>query len=339
MDTRRPTSQTRGVGLPQTITHHPSTFPEALRETVHRSLATRSLAGCVHYVSVRQTLAWLDLHRRLSPARSDEGARLYERCFDEAVKDWPAQACHVIGLGCGGGWKEALLLRRLHAAGVICRYTPLDVSTAMVVTAAGAAREILPDLPLHPIVADLAQVADLGPLVASVTNAESPRLVTCFGMLPSFEPAVLRRALGSLLRSGDRLLLSANLAPGADSRAGTLAVLPQYDNATTRAWLWGGLTELGFKREDGELRFGVEEAEEIPGLWRIVGDLVLQRTAAVAAGQERFTFDRGDTLRVFFSYRYTPALCAEFLKAAGLAGNKPSLSASGEEGLFAATTR
>jgi L-histidine Nalpha-methyltransferase len=304
MDTRRPTSQTRGVGLPQTITHHPSTFPEALRETVHRSLATRSLAGCVHYVSVRQTLAWLDLHRRLSPARSDEGARLYERCFDEAVKDWPAQACHVIGLGCGG-----------------------------------AAREILPDLPLHPIVADLAQVADLGPLVASVTNAESPRLVTCFGMLPSFEPAVLRRALGSLLRSGDRLLLSANLAPGADSRAGTLAVLPQYDNATTRAWLWGGLTELGFKREDGELRFGVEEAEEIPGLWRIVGDLVLQRTAAVAAGQERFTFDRGDTLRVFFSYRYTPALCAEFLKAAGLAGNKPSLSASGEEGLFAATTR
>ena len=64
-------------------------------------------------------------------------------------------------------------------------------------------------------------------------------------MIPNFEPQVILPRLAGMIRPEDYLLLSANLAPGADYAAGVQRILPLYDNTLTREWLMTFLLDLG----------------------------------------------------------------------------------------------
>src|SRR2546427_174873 len=85
------------------------------------------------------------------------------------------------------------------------------------------------------------------------------RLISFLGMIPNFEPQIILPRLAALLRPKDYLLLSANLAPGADYAAGVQRILPLYDNDLTRDWLLTFLLDLGVERGDGKIRFVIED--------------------------------------------------------------------------------
>src|SRR5881397_2559453 len=100
---------------PIRILIHPSQFPDAVCAELHRSLRERAINHKFHYETHKQAEKWLALHEAYSPARTDPNcAAIYDAAFAAAasiVKE--SNSVHLIGLGCGGGQKEARLLRFL----------------------------------------------------------------------------------------------------------------------------------------------------------------------------------------------------------------------------------
>ncbi len=314
---------------------HASQFPERVRHDLLTALRTRQVNHKFHYDSVKQTNQWLALHQAHSPSRNDaDCAATYDRAFARAVAPIASQAIHVLGLGCGGGQKDTRLLKLLRAAGKEISYTPCDVAVAMTLVARQTALAVVPAEKCFPLVCDLATADDWPEIFARHGPPGVARLITCFGMIPNFEPGDILPKLAALIRPEDFLLFSANLAPGRDYAAGIQTILPQYDNALTRDWLLTFLLDLGVERGDGELRFGIEETASGAGLKRVVARFHFTRARQIRVENERFTFSAGDAIQLFFSYRYTPTLVRRALANCGLSIQAEWITMSGEEGVF-----
>ena len=311
------------------VTIHASQFPENVRRDLIASLATRRVNHKFHYDSVRQTQKWLALHQAHSPSRNDaDCAGTYDRAFAEAVKQIAAKEIHVIGLGCGGGQKDTRLLKLLAAAGKEIYYTPSDVSVAMTLVARQTALAVVPEKNCFPFVCDLATADDL----PAAFDPRPSTLVTFFGMIPNFEPEEILPKLAALVRPQDFLLFSANLAPGADYAAGMKKIFPQYDNALTRDWLMAFLHNLGVENGDGELRFTIETGAA--NLQRVLARFHFTRDCRIAVETEEFKFRSGESIQLFFSYRYTPELVQKNLAHHGLTVRAQWLTKSAEEAVF-----
>jgi len=311
------------------ISIHESQFPENVRRDLLASLRTRKINHKFHYDSIKQTQKWLALHQIYSPSRNDAAcAATYERAFAATIAKIKSKHIHVVGLGCGGGQKDTRLLKFLESGGKEISYTPCDVGTAMVLVARQAALAVVPEQNCFPSVCDLATTGDLQEFLVT----RHPSLVTFFGMIPNFEPQEILLKLASLVRSKDFLLFSANLAPGKNYADGVKKVLPQYNNPPTRDWLLAFLLDLGIARGDGRLQFKIESGAG--GLKRIAAHFIFDRAASIAIESERFDFRRGESIRLFFSYRYTPALVRKMLGKYGLEVSDEWITQSQEEGIF-----
>ncbi len=314
---------------------HPSQFPESVRRDLLESLRTRRVNHKFHYDSVKQTQQWLALHQAFSPSRTDpDCAAAYDRSFTAAVARVDSRRVHLIGLGCGGGQKDTRLLKLLRDSGRTVSYTPSDVSTAMVLVARQAAMAAVPGESCFPLVCDLGSTDDLPAALDALPVADAAWLFTFFGMIPNFEPEVILPRLAALVRPGDCLLLSANLAPGADYAAGVRRILPQYDNVLARDWLMTFLLDLGVEAGDGDLRFIIEDASAGTGLKRVAAYFRFSRAREVLVDAHRMGFSPGESIRLFFSYRHTPALVRELLGQHGLRVLDQWITRSGEEGVF-----
>ena len=312
---------------------HASQFPAAIRRDLLASLRTRRVNHKFHYDSVKQTQKWLALHQQFSPSRNDVDCRaIYEKGFEAAAKKIKAKRVHVIGLGCGGGQKDTRLLKLLKGRDREIFYTPCDVSTAMVLVARKTALAVLPEENCFPFVCDLATADDLPVIFKSRLTPHASRFITLFGMIPNFEPEQILPKLASLVRKDDFLLFSANLAPGKNYAAGLKKILPQYDNALTRDWLMTFLLDLGVVKKDGELRFAIEDGGF--DLKRVVAQFCFSRARQIKVDDERFKFRRGESIRLFFSYRYTPERVQKLLIKFGLEVCNQWIAKSGEEGVF-----
>ncbi len=330
-------------GLPQNtsvpsvanVTIHPSQFHDQVRQDLLSSFRTRQINHKFHYDSIKQTHKWLALHLAYSPSRTDpECFHIYEAGFDAVAGRVAQPRVYLIGLGCGGGQKDARLLQNMKEAGKETSYTPSDVSVAMVLVAREAALAVVEDARCFPLVCDLATANDLGEVLDRQTPPDAARLVTFFGMIPNFEPAIILPKLATLVCPDDLLLLSANLSPGSDYAAGMKKILPLYDNERTRDWLITVLLDVGIEREDGGLDFQIEADPARGPLKRIAGYFSFVRQREIEIEGERFKFQPGDKIQLFFSYRHTPALVKEMLGTYGLRVLDQWITKSEEEGVF-----
>ena len=318
-----------------TITIHESQWPEALTRELHDNLRRGSINHKFLYESPRQVRQWLKLHELYSPARREaEFDSTYGAAFATVRDQLGPGPVHVIGLGCGGGQKETALLHQLRSSQQHATFTATDVSTGMVVTSLRAAWAHVDPTQCAGVVCDLALATDLEGCLNIQTHRGARRVLTFFGMIPNFEPAVTQSLLGKLLRPGDLLLCSANLAPGRDYRRGVEAVLPQYDNAATRDWLNLFHIDVGIEPDAGVLQFAIREEPPGGGLLRIEATFEFSCDATASVEGETFQYTSGDRLRVFFSYRHTPETLANVLAGASLNLRQSWISSSGEEGVF-----
>lgn len=314
------------------VSIHPSQFQEAIRRDLLESLRSRLVNQKFHYDSAKQTQKWLALHQAHSPSRNNaDCAATYDAAFVGVSEHIRAGEVHLIGLGCGGGQKDMRLLKLLRARGIQAGYTPSDVSTAMVLVAREAALTVVDDARCLPFVCDLRTADDLPQIFSTHHASRITRLITFFGMIPNFEPGDILPKLATLVRPDDWLLFSANLAPGPDYASGVQRVLPQYDNPLTRDWLLTFLLDLGIERDDGEMRFTIEENS---GLKRIVARFHFARARRIEMETDVFEFPSGETIQLFFSYRYTLALARAALQAHGLVVENQWITQSEEEGVF-----
>jgi len=311
------------------ISIHKSQFPVNVRRDLLQSLRARKINHKFHYDSVKQTQKWLALHQIHSPTRNDKNCRaIYEQSFEAAAAKIKSKSVHVIGLGCGGGQKDTRLLKLLKARRKEIFYTPCDVSSAMVLTARKTALSVLPETNCFPCVCDLATADGLNKFL--VTRHSS--LVTFFGMIPNFEPQEILPKLASLIRPEDFLLFSANLAPGKNYAAGLEKILPQYDNPPTRDWLMTFLLDLGIEKTDGEMRFEIKAGGL--NLKRVVANFHFKCARQIKMDAAVFNFKSGETIRLFFSYRYTPERVRQTLARHKLEVCGQWIANSEEEGVF-----
>jgi L-histidine Nalpha-methyltransferase len=312
---------------------HPSLFPENVQRDLLQSLRARRIDPKFHYASYKQSQKWLALHETFSPSRIDaDCAAIYDRSFQAAADALDSSQVHLVGLGCGGGQKDARLLGLLAGQGRAVSYTPCDISLALVLTASQAAQTAVPELPCHPLVCDLAGAEDLAQVFDQQKGVPKNRLFTFFGMIPNFEREIIMPRLAALVRHGDLLLFSANLAPGPDYATGVEKVLPGYDNPPTRDWLLTFLYDLGVEPGDGSSQFSIEESPA--ALKRIVADFQFTRRRILPVQGESFEFCEGEKVRLFFSYRYTPGRIASLLSEHKLSILGQWIAQSGEEGVF-----
>ncbi|MDB6057527.1 MAG: hypothetical protein JWO95_1371, partial [Verrucomicrobiales bacterium] len=283
-----------------------------------------------HYDSYKQAEKWLALHEAYSPARNKDVdcLRIYNDAFRAAINRTQRNV-HVVGLGCGGGQKEAALLKLLNERGSEVAYSPSDVSLALVLAARTNAFGFVDEPKCWPVVCDLAKTDDLLQLFGQHESSAS-RVVTFFGMIPNFEPDAIVPKLRSVLRANDVLLFSANLAPGDDYELGVRQILPQYDNDLTKDWLLTLLLDLGVERTDGDVVFGIEETR----YKRVVANFVFSNAREIRLGTERFVFEAGSRVRLFFSYRYQPKHVVGLLKEQGIEVVEQFVTDSQEEGVF-----
>ena len=138
----------------------------------------------------------------------------------------------------------------------------------------------------------------------------------------------------SLVRPHDQLLVSANLAPGSDYAAGVQRIMPQYDNELTHEWLLTFLLDLGVNREDGGLKFTVQEFPPGGGLKRVAALFHFSKTCRLEMEGERIEFPEGENIRLFFSYRYTADRVRRLLSKHGFELREQWITDSEEEGVF-----
>jgi L-histidine N-alpha-methyltransferase len=304
---------------------HRSQYPEQVRADLLKSLRSRQIQHKFLYDSYKQAYKWLAVQEAHSPVRKHTAYRaIYHEAFAWVAGQFPNKRVHVIGLGCGGGQKDAALLERLQAVRSRSNYSAVDVSLPLVIMARLRATPFANET--TGFVCDLEQTADIGEKVG-----REQRILTLFGIIPNSEPDVILPRVRNLLSDGDVLLMSANMAPGDDYRQGVKQVLPQYENAETTDWLLTFLYDLGVERGDGELKFTVEGCSS--GLLRIRADFHFTRERAVTLGDESIIFARGDVIRLFYSYRYTPELLKRVLTENGLTAEEEWVA--DEEGVFA----
>lgn len=312
---------------------HPSQFPQTWRKELLASFRHRSINHKFHYDSVKQAQKWIALHQAFSPANIDTSCRaMYRQALASVAARWGRRKAHVISLGCGSGAKDAMLLHALRINRNWVTYTPCDASAPLVVTAwARMHKELSASREIEGVVCDLAMAKDLDAVFRQQAPPGTSRLVLFFGMIPNFEPDAILPRLAKLVRKSDWLLMSANLAPGSDYEKGMRHVLPSYDNALTRDWLQTLLWDVGVERDDGDAEFSIEKKS---GLWRIVCHYRFRRSRKLWIGPEVFHFARGETIRLFYSYRYTQDVLERVVKKHGLSVVDAWLAPSGEEGVF-----
>ena len=80
--------------------------------------------------------------------------------------------------------------------------------------------------------------------------------------------------------------------------------------------------------------FTIEDDPEGSGLKRVAAYFRFARPRKIKVDTERFQFAPGEAIRLFFSWRHTPALVRALLGQHGLNVLDQWITKSGEEGVF-----
>jgi L-histidine N-alpha-methyltransferase len=120
-------------------------------------------------------------------------------------------AGELVELGSGAADKARILLDAMAEAGTLRRYVPLDVSEVVVRDAAAQLVVEYPELRVHGVIGDFERHLDRVPAPIDGTARIVALLGGTIGNFPPGTRRRLLRAVGALLRPGDRLLLGTDL--------------------------------------------------------------------------------------------------------------------------------
>lgn len=305
-----------------------SVSPAAHRAGMLAALEAGRVDNRFHYVGERSAAMWRALASSHSPAHADDGLAAYDDAARAALAALPAGPVHVIGVACGDGVKERRLLGALVSAGRDgISSTAVDVSVPLVTAAAEAMASVPGVAGADAVAVDITAVTDLSPLLAP--RRPGVRVVTFFGVLSTLGPASLAAAM-SLLAPGDVIMTSANLLP--DRPGARDAVMAQYDNPPTRAWLAAVLEDIGLAGT-GDIAMRWDESGDSPA---IVGEVTPDNPLAATVEGVTVLMPAGRPIRVLQSFRHDPAGLELLLASAGLRDVVACVSPSGEEGVAVA---
>lgn len=304
---------------------------------LHGAMMRRRVPTGALYASPFQALRWLALHEAWSPARRNPGvASAYDRATGDLGKALETEPWALVSLGCGGGQKEERFLarvgRRPESALVVDVSPSLALTSHERVSRWCRAHAGVMDLELKATPSRWSEAL----LKGGDAGQRLRRVVFLLGMLPNMELGHAGRVLRAWTEPGDWVVLSANLASEEACEDGLRTVLPQYDNAETRAWLGGFLEWQGIPPSAWEWRYAVERVAAGAGaMARITVDAELRETVRVGVpGHGTVEWAPGEKVRVFESLRMTMAATEQFGNAAGFSVMSAAADDNGQEGVW-----
>ena len=310
-----------------------SARPSRQARALHEAMAQGRVPSGALYAAPFQALRWLALHEAWSPARRDEGVQLaYDSVFGVLAEGLGKSPWTLVSLGCGGGQKEERFLR--GCSGRPRSALVADISPGL---ALASHERVSAWCETHAGVIDLEASPGPAPWCdALLGDAGIPRVVFFLGMLPNMDLGHAGRVLRAWTRPGDWVVASANLASPAECAAGLRGVLPQYDNAETRAWLSGFLEWQGIGADRFDWTFGFEAVPAHAGsMARVTADAVLRSDVCLTVpGHEPVRWEAGRLVRVFHSLRMSMEAASGFAAGAGLRRVHAASDAAGQEGVF-----
>lgn len=300
---------------------------------VHDSMRSQARAGervaavraaqidpSLHYRSARQADLWWRVHTAHAPQNSGGPLEIYRRiATSAALGDGPVG---VIGVGAGGGEKEALVVQACAAQDANLHYIPIDVGLELALRSADAGAGL--GITVSPVVGDVVAMAGADRWLTELAPAKR-RLVTAYGITPNISPDSLFPRLHEMAGASGELLISANLLTSWEE------VLPQYDNPQTAEWLWQLVLDWGLAPLLGPIRFEVSEVSGIPA---VVALAEWGTDAQIELDGEFVQVCAGQPLRLFTSRRFTEELFSATCEAHGFEVRESFVDPSGQEGVW-----
>ena len=248
---------------------------------------------------------------------------ILERCVGQ-IAAAVGPGATLVELGSGSSRKTPILLAALDAPSA---YVPVDISAEYLAESICARRAAFPNLPMHPIVGDIAAASTLSPLRRSagalVRAANSARpWGRRLGFFPgstigNFAPDA---AVALLERVGQALGVDAMLVVGVDSTLDRSVLIPAYDDreGVTAAFnknlltrinreLAGDFDPMAFRHES---RFNAEQQ-------RVEMHLVSTTWETFEVLGRRFGFTAGEAIHTESSYKYSLARFQSLVERAG----------------------
>jgi SAM-dependent methyltransferase len=284
------------------IRFHSSQRPAEVRARLIDAVRAKRIPGRFLYDSPGQAARYLAYQRAWSPRNL---GTLYDLAFASVIRR-KAAPFRWVGLGCGGGARDARFVELARVPALLADTSPSLLLEAL---------EKIPGAEAIAIDLDVEPERDV--------FGEESAVFGAIGLLPNFEPARFLAWLRRLLRPHELLLLSANLG---EERS---AILPQYDNDEARAWYAGALAELGAFDVDLEVR-----ATGGDDVWRIEVEARARRDHELRIFDALIPVGQGDALSVFTSNRFAPRALPSIFAAAGLDLLDELVHESREEGVY-----
>lgn len=303
----------------QPLWAHLSQHPDKWLQGLLDGLSKGAIPHKYHYDTPKQVDRWLKLHQDYSPAfKAPSVQQIYLDSIRESLlspdiqKNLPKL---IVGIGCGGGWKDRIAIDTIVESGGDPAYLAVDVGGAMTWTAMDHVRPSLTN-PQNTagLSIDLETVSDWGTVFNSWRADEQTAGFTFFGMVPNWEPRTALKGLAHSMRPGDLAWISFNLAPGTDLDVGAEQVFHQYNNQQTECWISSALEDIGFPMDSGKIEWGIHavkdasvEARKIQADWEFEEDTDWEWSGKL------WSWRKGNRIRLFFSCRYTLAQAREMI--------------------------
>jgi hypothetical protein len=95
---------------------------------------------------------------------------------------------------------------------------------------------------------------------------------------------------------------------------------------------------VGIDRDDGEIEFTIDRDTSSVELQRVAAWFHFRDARTITVFGESFRFSKGESIRLFFSYRHTPSLMHSLLKEYSLEILDQWITPSNDEGVFLVKT-
>lgn len=212
----------------------------------------------------------------------------------------------VISFGAGDGARDRLLMEAFKECGSECLYFPIDASQTMLELACAGADD--DDIETTGIKADISSPVHL---VYAADAAEPPRLFIMSGnTLGSFDPLAEIRYVAQCMKSGDVFIVDGELYHEQASMA-------RRAHPAVHNFLSALLRGVCIEKEDGEIRFEPKIDERRPELYQIMRIFRVDRDLTVSVNGEPVALERGERIRLNFTYSYSPESFRRLLREQG----------------------
>lgn len=254
-----------------------------------------------HYQTSEQARLWRRVHDAHSPKLDLAYRQFYRDFLVDSASRLSGDDLHFVTLGAGSGWKEAMMMEAVPAE----RFSRVDVIDAT---------QSLVDLTKE----ELRAQGYGGPLHGRVGNfmdenlwnevSRRSKVVICgLGILPNVDPEDFLKLLRN--QGPGWIWLSANLGD-----EGREAILDQYANRETEAWLGQFFQDRGVSAEE----YGWEwQIREMPFGWRVEALALARRRVVFPVGGHQMELQAGDAVLAFYSNRMNFEAWSHRLEAAG----------------------